>query len=329
MAKSKEVNSPSPVYVIQGKDMFLVNKRCEKLLSTLISDDEREMGLVVCEADKTEVSTVLDELRTAPFLAERKILLMREADKFISSNSDVLLKYLDKPSSRGVLVMTVSTLRSNTKIAKKIKQVGDFEEIGELKSRDLTGYAVELARNEHGRKLPPDAARLVVEYAGDDPALIANEVAKLAVYVGERDIITPNDISALCGANRHYDVFNVIDAMTSGRTDVAVGRIRDMFVSNKDAEYTVVGAFAFHFRRMFQARAMLDDRIPAGQITKDLRIYYGADQFLRNLAKWNLNALAEVMKALARIDYEGKTGQARIQIEMEQLVVKAAMRGGR
>lgn len=325
MAK-KQDNPRKPVYVIYGKDSFLVNKRLEALLDELLSPEERDMALVSCDPDRTEAATVLDELRTLPFLADRKVVLLRDADKFLSANSDLLLKYFDSPARNGVLLLTLSSLRSNTKIAKKLASAGQVEKINELRKGDMAGFAAQVAKNEFGKKLSANAARMVVEYAGDDVSMISNEIAKLSVYAGDAPEITPADITALCGSNRNYDVFNVIDAMTAGRTDEAVRRLRNMFSSDKDAEYTVVGAFAFHFRRMFRARAMMDRRIAPPQIASELRIYYGKEQFFSNLSVWNLRTIAEVIKALARIDYESKTGRARVPVEVEQLVVKAAIR---
>lgn len=325
MAK-KQDNTGKPVYVIYGKDSFLVNKRLEAVLDELLSPEERDMALVSCDADKIEAAAVLDELRTLPFLAERKVVLLRDADKFLSAYSDQLLKYLDSPARSGILVLTLSTLRSNTKIAKKLASAGQVDKIEELRKGDMAGFAVQVAKNDFNKKLSPNAARMVVEYAGDDVSMISNEIAKLSVYAGDAPEITQADITALCGSNRQYDVFNVIDAMTAGNAEEAVRRLRNMFISDKDAEYTVIGAFAFHFRRMFQARAMMDKGANAGQIAADLRIYYGKEQFFANLGVWNLRTLADVIKALARIDYESKTGRARVQVEVEQLVVKAATR---
>ncbi|ARN57725.1 DNA polymerase III subunit delta [Sedimentisphaera salicampi] len=326
MAKTQSKTKIPPVYAIVGKDSFLVNKDCEKLVNSLIPPEQQEMGLVVLDPDKTEASHVLDELRTPAFLAERKVVLIRQADNFISSNSELLIKYLDSPASKGILVLTASALRSNTRIAKKIKSAGRLKQISRPSYREMAFYPAEYAKNNCGKKLSSSTARLIIEFAGEEPQMIANEIEKLAVYVGDRDKITEEDVEALCGANRTFGVFNVIDAMSSGQAGQAVSRLRNLFASDKDAEYTAVGAFAFHFRRMFKAKAMLSKGESEQRAGQMLGIRYKSDQFFRGLRNWPLVNIAEVIQALRRIDYQSKTGQARVKVEIEQLVVKAASR---
>jgi DNA polymerase III delta subunit len=154
-------------------------------------------------------------------------------------------------------------------------------------------------------------------------------VDKLAIYVGENAAITPDDVTRLCGNNREYDLFAVIDQMSSGNTAGAVERLRNMFSTSKDAEYTVVGGLAFHFRRMFRARAMMDAGVSTFDIAKDLKIWGDKDAFFVQLRKWQLTTIASIMEALARIDYESKTGQGRTAVEIEQLVMKVSIKLGK
>ncbi|NIA16959.1 MAG: hypothetical protein GWO86_01295, partial [Planctomycetes bacterium] len=100
-----------PIYIIAGKDKFLIDGEYSKLLDKLIEQQQRAMGLWQVEADKTEIADVLDELRTLPFLAERRVVVIKGADDFISNNRELLERYFDNPCPSGVLVMTVSSWR--------------------------------------------------------------------------------------------------------------------------------------------------------------------------------------------------------------------------
>ena len=56
-------------YVIFGEDPFLVSKECEKLVDSILGSEDRSMALYEPRANEAQVSDVLDELRTLPFLA--------------------------------------------------------------------------------------------------------------------------------------------------------------------------------------------------------------------------------------------------------------------
>ena len=166
----------------------------------------------------------------------------------------------------------------------------------------------------------------MIEFAGDEPGKLCSEVEKLALYVDKRNSIANEDIQSLVGNNREFDVFAVIDAMTGGDSGTAISRLRNMFSTDKSAEYKSVGAFAFHFRKMFSAKVLLSQRVSFQEVAGKLRIFGDRNAFLNQLGKWSLAEVGNVIKALARIDYESKTGQTDVACALEQLVLKACLK---
>lgn len=334
-----------PIYVIAGKDGFLVKNECERLLDELIEPEQRMTGLWRVEGRDIQITNVLDELRTLPFIGERRVAVIENADKTIlkkqgeedggdeskepkenadetaSANRAILERYFDKPSMSGVLVLTVSSWPANTKLAKKLAQFGKLITVGELNSNSLISYIRNYARDRHNKNLSYNAAQMLIEFIGDEPGALCSEVDKLTAYVNAAKMITEKDIEAASGHNRIFGVFEVIDSMTAGNTGKALEKFRLMFQSDKKAEYTVVGAFAWHFRRMFSASAMLKDGQPAETISRKLRIWNG-DAFFGTLRRMPLERIGDCLKRLTEIDYDIKTGRATAETAIETMVVK-------
>ena len=132
MAKAgdKTKAKQSLVYVISGDDPSLVNEEYTKIIDHLVLPEERDAGLLVVDADKAVIAEILDELRTLPFFTKRKIVALRNADKFISakgeedegneqdqksapassSNREILERYFDNPCPTGICLL----FRSNS-----------------------------------------------------------------------------------------------------------------------------------------------------------------------------------------------------------------------
>jgi len=324
MAEKKKSQKAAYVYVIAGKDKFLVAGECERLLDRLLPVEQRAMALYQPRTEDAELADVLDELRTLPFLAERRVVLLKNADTFISANRQYLEKYFDNPSPCGVLVLTVETWRKNTKLARKLDVVGQLIDVADVKPWELSKLAAEWARSRHQKTFSGRAAALLVELAGDDAGRISSEVEKLAVYVGDSKHITPDDVEKLIGHNRMFNAFAVIDAVTAGDMAGAIDRLRNMFAADRSAEFTVVGAFAYHFRRMFTAKALLAKGMSQQQVARRLGLRGNTGGFFRQLGRMSLENIAAVLCELARIDYWSKTGRASCRIAIEQLVVKLA-----
>jgi DNA polymerase III subunit delta len=312
------------IYVIAGKELSRVGARCQALLDTLLDAEERMTGLLSLEGGQAELSEVLDELRTMPFLAKQRVVAIKEADSFVSRNRGALEKYFDKPSTTGVLVLTVGSWPKTTKLAKKLAKVGQLIEVIPPKRNELPAILTRYARDANGKGLDREAAQLLVELVGEDLAQLQNEVDKLALFAGAEKAITLRHVESLAGHNRIFGAFEVIEAMMAGQPMQAIRRLRNMFEEDRSAEYTVVGAFAYHLRRLFNAKAMLQKGENPGVVAQKVRVWRDKDRFFSQLRRTSLEQLGGYIEQLAGIDHAVKTGQAKTQVAMEQLVLRLA-----
>ena len=312
------------IFVIAGKEPSLLNAECEKLLGRLLEPEQRATGLFNVDAAEVSACEILDELRTAPFLTERRVVIVKDADKFVSDNRTLLEKYFDNPCPTGTFILTVSSWPSQTKLAKKLPKVGKLISVAQPRPWQLPSRLIKYADDAHDKDLDKDAAELLIELSGDNLIRLYSEIDKLALFAHTEKTITLEHVEALIGHNRLFNAFAVIDATLAGNTAEAVQRLRTMFAEDKSAEYTTVGAFAFHFRRMFKAKVLLEKGVREAEVAKRLRIWYNEDLLFLQLRKMTLEQLSGNLQRLAQIDYAIKTGQTKPQVAIEQLVLRLA-----
>jgi len=310
------------IYVITGKDESLANTRCLELVDELLDPQQRMTALLSADGDEASISDILDELRTAPFLADKRVVVVRGADEFVSRHRTILERYFEKPSPSGVLILTTSTWDGRTKLSKMLSKVGTLVQLEQPKRWELPGVLVQYAADKHKVKLNRDAAELLTDLVGEELAQLYNEIEKLTLFARGEKTLTLQHVESLIGHHRIYDAFEVLDAVTAGNTAQAIARLRNMFEENRDAEYSVVGAFAFHVRRLFQAKAMLEKRVNPGEIVGRLRIFSNKDRFFAQLQRMSLVRIAAILDELAAMDYATKTGQTQAPVAIEQLVLK-------
>jgi len=315
------------VYVIAGKDESLVGARCQELLDELLDPQQRMTGLSSVDGEEAVVAEILDDLRTTPFLTDQRVAVVRGADSFVSKHRDILERYFEKPASTGVLVLTVSTWDARTRLAKMLPKVGTLIEMTTPPRWKLPDHLVQYAAGKHKMKLNKDAAEMLVELTGEELAQLYNEVDKLALFAHGENGIRVDHVESLIGHHRIYDAFEVIDAVIGGHAGQAVERLRNMFEEDKSTEYSAVGAFAFHLRRMFQAKALLEKRASPVEIAKQLKIWSNKDRFFAQLQRISLSQIATFLEELAAIDHATKTGQGHAPVLIEQLVLRLAGAG--
>ncbi len=322
--KAKTQKADSTVYVIAGKDTSLVNYHCRELLDELIDHDQRTTGLFDVDPDRVTIAEVLDELRTMPFLTDRRVVLIRNADDFVSTYREQLETYFDNPCNTAALVLTVTSWNSRTRLAKKLPQIGTLISIAELKRWEIPVKLIEYASQAHSKRLAQDTANLLVDLAGEGLARLYGEIDKLAIYARDDNSIKTAHVQDLIGHNRMFNAFAVIDAVTAGDPARAVARLRKMFAEDKSTEYTVVGAFAYHFRRQFQAKVLLQKGGRPDEVSRRLGIWHSKDAFFAQLKRLPLERIGGCLSRLAEIDFQIKTGQTRPQVAIERLVLSLA-----
>jgi DNA polymerase-3 subunit delta len=312
----------SLIYVIAGQESALVSAQCQELLDSLLEPSQKTTGLFNADPASVTVTDILDELRTTPFLTDKRVVVVKQADDFVSQNRQWLEKYFDAPCPTGRLILTVKNWDARTKLAKKLSKAGKLISITQPKPWQLPERLIKFANEAYSKKINRESAELLVELTGDELGRLYSEIDKLALFVGKEKLITQKHIESLIGHNRLFNAFSVINALIANNAGIAVERLRGMFAEDKSSEYTVIGAFAYHFRRMFKAKVMLQKGLRNDEIIKRLQIWSNKDKFFLQLKKISLKQIGRYLQQLAETDYAIKTGRTKAPVAMEQFVLR-------
>lgn len=271
-----ELGPVSPFYAVYGDDPYLRREAILAIVKAAMGGEEEEMGVSRMAGAQADLAKVLDELRTLPFLAPRRVVIVEDADTFVTANRKELETFAGKPPGTGVLILSVKTWLSTTKLAKLVEQVGTSVECKAPRERELAGWLSKLSKDRWNVSLPDDAARLLVELVGPETGLLSTEVDKLAAYVGDRRSITREDVGRMVGAGRALAVWDMIDQATLGNPTGALKTL-DRLMTSGEASQRLLAALAGSLRRVHhsgklrQARRDLDDACKrAGVYPRDI-----------------------------------------------------------
>src|SRR5436309_2019858 len=114
---SKEV---LPLYVLHGDEDFLKRQVLQALRKRVFGGEEEEFGFSSQPGDKATFAGVHDELATLPLLCPRRLVMVDNADTFVTKHRPLLEKYAAEPIGQATLVLDVKTWPANTKLAKLV-----------------------------------------------------------------------------------------------------------------------------------------------------------------------------------------------------------------
>ncbi len=244
---------PQPVYVLFGDEEFLKREARAALTRWLLDDADPAFAVSSYPGDRADWSTVRGELQTLPFLSPRRVVVIDQADEFVSNNRQALEKYVGKPSP-GVLILEVRSWPSNTKLAKLVADEATIV-CKVPKPAQLPAWCVQRASVAYGKKLAAPAAQLLVELVEPSLGLLDQELAKLSTYVGDAATITAQDVDVLCGRSRAAETFKIFEAIGQGKPGEAL-TILEHLLADGDEPLALLGAFSWQLRRLAQVNRL-------------------------------------------------------------------------
>jgi DNA polymerase-3 subunit delta len=182
------------LYFIGMSDDFERAKTLEEILSYISTSAQKYSG-----AD-CDLRDCLDAMQSMSLLGE-SVVILDEVEKLSKKQLETLAANL-KTSAGYALLGSRSKLASLAALVEKEGVVLDLlEEKPWDKEKRLSDQLIDRAKNA-GKQLSFDAAHLIFERLGADPALLASEIDKLICYVGDRSTIQREDILAITPASR-------------------------------------------------------------------------------------------------------------------------------
>jgi len=311
-----------PVYVIYGPQEFLRRQRLAEVVRTVLGGQAMHMAVAEHDGQTAELADVLDEMRTLPFLAERRLVVVREADAFVSAHREALERYLQAPSPTGVLVLLCKRWPGNTRLARRVKTIGRAFKCEELKGRALVEWMLRHAESTYDKQLRNDAAWRLKDLIGTDLGRLDNELAKLALFVGQRASIAAADVEALVGTSRQERIFAVADAIVERDTGKALSLWQQVITTDRNAPFWALGGLAAGIRRMMTAQQMAAAGQSLGAIKSTLFYYDTPDQVRRRIERFSPGELQQHLRTLLDADLASKTGRGSVERAVERFIVQ-------
>lgn len=254
-AANAELGDLPGVVACVGKQRALKLRIYARLKLDLLGLDVTEDMLTQLTAASTEWKSIHDELKTISMWSPTRMIILEDADAFVSTYRPQLEAYVDKPAKKSMLVLDVSTMPSNTKLAKLVKDKGLFLECSELTGSALMQYLTKLAMDQYGKRISRQVCELLEQLLGNDLGMLESELAKLASYVGDVKEISTDDVQKMVGGWKTETTWAMLDATRDGNVGKALSCF-DQLVTSGEASQKLLGGLVFVFRKYATAASL-------------------------------------------------------------------------
>jgi DNA polymerase-3 subunit delta len=260
----KRRGDPPGVVAAHGDSQFLRREARLAVRRWVVGDEPSDFAFSTYAGDSAGPA-VLDELYTAPFLGDRRLVVVEDADEYVTRHRPALEKLARSPSPVGVLLLDVRTWAVTTKLAQAVELA---IQCGSPKAAYVPGWCAKWSEQRHGKTLDHQAAEWLVEHAGLDLGVLDQELAKLATYVGDRESITREDVTALVAGRGTENVFAVLDAAMENRLPDALREL-DRSLAAGEPPVKILAIFSAQLRKYGEAFRRASQKVPADVALKE------------------------------------------------------------
>ena len=245
-----------PLYFLHGAETYFIDAIADVIEEKALAEHERAFNQTILYGKDTDHLQVLDAARRLPMMAERQLVILREAQEMRSLSN--LLAYAEKPVPTTVLVICYmhKSLNLNSKFGKALKANAVVFSAKKLYDNQVPDWISSYLKSK-GLSAGPAASELLAEYLGTHLSKVANELDKLALNLPKGTEVTQQHIEDNIGISKDYNVFELQKAL--GLRDVMkANRIVNYFIANpkKNPIQVIIGSLYGYYSKLFKFHAV-------------------------------------------------------------------------
>lgn len=224
-----------PLVAVFGGDAYLKREVLRTVRGVVSTGDADNVEARSLEGKDADLRDIIDELSTVSLFGDcSRLVIVEDADSFVSDHRAALERYLENPARRGVLVLDVKTWRSDTRLAKSTAAAGGLAiRCDPPKLPQLRNWLLHRAKQQR-IDLQRDALSLLLDIAPLELGILEQELTKLAVCVGEGGKVTTAIVQDNVGGGRVRQTWDMIDSAARGDAPEALRQLDRLIGAGED-----------------------------------------------------------------------------------------------
>lgn len=315
-------HSFKPVYLLYGEETFLKNSYKNKLKEAIIGDDA--MNFSYFEGKNLDVDELIRMADTMPFFTEKRMLLIEESN-FFKSASDAMVSYLPSMPDTTCLVFVESQVDKRNRLFKRVREIGYAVELERQEAAQLAKWAAGRLTGE-GRKITGRTMELFLSKTGDDMEHIRMELEKLVSYTIGREIITDEDVEAICTVRVTNRIFDMVTAMVNRQTRKAMDLYEDL-LALKEPPMRILFLIARQFNQLLQVKEMMGKGMDKSAIASRLKLQpFVTGKIMPQAKQFSREQIVSYVTLCVETEEAVKSGRLQDRLAVELLITSAALR---
>ena len=306
------------IYLLYGEEAFLKNSYKNRLKEAIIGDDT--MNFARFEGKGLDVDELIRLADTMPFFAERRLILVEDSG-FFKSASDALVQYLPSMPDTTILLFVETEVDKRNRLYKKVKDMGYAAELNRQDSAQLARWAGGILTREQ-KKITKHTMELFLSMAGDDMENIRMELEKLINYTLGREVITDEDVLAVCTVQVTNRIFEMVSAIVNRQPRKAMDLYEDL-LTLKEPPMRILFLIARQFNQLLQVKDLMGKGMDKGTIASKLKMQpFVVGKTMPQARQFGREQILSYVEFCVETEEAVKSGRLQDRLAVELLITR-------
>ncbi len=307
-----------PVYLLWGEEEFLKRSYKNRLREAITGGDTMNYNFFEGKGiDPAEIISLAD---TMPFFAEKRLVLVEDSGWFKGgTGADTVSSYIEQIPDTTCLLFVESEVDKRSKLYKAVKKKGYAAEMERQSSAQLGRWAAGIL-SRSGKKITSGTMEYFLSLTGDDMENISSELEKLISYTLGRDVITKEDVDAICTPQITNRIFEMIAAIANRKTRQAMDLYEDL-LTLKEPPMRILFLVARQFNQILQVKELAGQGMDRGAIASRLKLQpFVAGKVMAQARAFTREQILAYVNLCVDAEESVKTGRLSDRLAVELLI---------
>ncbi|WP_124066001.1 DNA polymerase III subunit delta [Clostridium sp. E02] len=304
------------IYLLYGEESYLKNNYKNQLKTAITQGDTMNFNLF--SGKGIDVKEVISLADTIPFFGDRRLILIEDSG-FFKRAVDELVTYLSGLPDTTYLVFVESEVDKRSKMFKKVKELGYAAEMGRQDFSQLARWSGTILTRE-GKKITGHTMERLLGMVGDDMENIRMELEKLISYTLGREIITDEDVDAVCTVRITNKIFDMVTAIVNRQTKKAMDLYEDL-LALKEPPMRILFLIGRQFNQILQVKELMGKGMEKSGIASKLKIPpFAAGKLMPQARSFQRDQIISYVNLCVDMEESVKTGRLGDRLAVELLL---------
>jgi DNA polymerase-3 subunit delta len=232
-----------------------------------------------------------------------------------------LAEYIARlPATTTLIVLMDEEMPASSPLLRAAQEHGKVIQCTLPKGAALESWIMKRAQGL-GVKIEDDATSLLANFMGNQLRMLANEIDKLATYVGARAVIKVEDVRLLSASAQEARIFDLTDALAQRKRKEALDLLHDL-LADGEPPLKLISTITSQVRSLLLVKELANDGLRIQQIvTATGMAPFVAEKALRQVGKFQAAQLEGAYRQLLATDAALKRSRMTPEMALDLLVV--------